>query len=191
MSTLDNISGLGIRSGQQLDLLAGLSDENVARVRRQNRAKISVVIGNPPYNANQQNENDNNKNRTYPHIDELIKQTYVKQSTAQKTKQYDMYTRFFRWATDRLGDDGVIAFITNNSFAKKANYDGFRKIAAEQFCDIYVIDFKGDARSAAGKATTSLKTRSRSVSPSALWSGRRPLASQAESTMPRCVTTPS
>jgi predicted helicase len=90
--------------------------------------------------------NDNNKNRTYPHIDELIKQTDVKQSTAQNTKQYDMYTRFFRWATDRLGDDGVIAFITNNSFAKKANYDGFRKIAAEQFCDIYVIDFKADAR---------------------------------------------
>lgn len=147
VDTLDNISGLGIRQGQQLDLLAGLSDENVERVRRQNRAKISVVIGNPPYNANQQNENDNNKNRTYPHIDELIKETYVKRSSAQlKINQYDMYTRFFRWASDRLGDDGVIAFITNNSFAKKPNYDGFRKIAAEQFCDIYVIDFKGDAR---------------------------------------------
>ena len=147
VDTLDNISGLGIKRGQQLDLLAGLSDENVERVRRQNRAKISVVIGNPPYNANQQNENDNNKNRTYPHIDELIKQTYVKQSSAQlNVNQYDMYTRFFRWATDRLGDDGIIAFITNNSFAKKPNYDGFRKIAAEQFCDIYVIDFKGDAR---------------------------------------------
>jgi hypothetical protein len=92
VGTLDNISGLGIRSRQQLDLLAGLSDENVERVRRQNRAKISVVIGNPPYNANQQNENDNNKNRTYPHIDELIKQTYVKQSTAQKTKQYPSST---------------------------------------------------------------------------------------------------
>ena len=95
VDTLDNISGLGIRSGQQLDLLAGLSDENVERVRRQNRAKISVVIGNPPYNANQQNENDNNKNRTYPHIDELIKQTYVKQSTAQKTKQYRYVHPFF------------------------------------------------------------------------------------------------
>jgi len=147
VDTLDNISGLGIRAGHQLDFLAGMSDENVERVRRQNRAKISVVIGNPPYNANQQNENDNNKNRTYPHIDALIKQTYVKQSSAQlNVNQYDMYTRFFRWASDRLGDDGVIAFITNNSFAKKPNYDGFRKIAAEQFCDIYVIDFKGDAR---------------------------------------------
>jgi predicted helicase len=146
VDTLDNVSGLGIRRGHQHDLLAALSDENVERVKRQNRAKISVVLGNPPYNANQQSENDNNKNRTYPHIDRLIKDTYIKQSTARKTKLYDMYTRFFRWATDRLGDDGVIAFISNNSFAKKANYDGFRKIAAEQFCEVYVIDFKGDAR---------------------------------------------
>ncbi|MFK4047520.1 type ISP restriction/modification enzyme [Roseomonas mucosa] len=146
VDTLDNISGLGIRRGHQHDLLAALSDENIERVKRQNRAKISVVIGNPPYYANQQSESDNNKSRAYPHIDELIKQSYIKESSAQKTKLYDMYARFFRWATDRLGDDGVIAFVTNNSFVKKANYDGFRKIAAEQFCDIYIIDFKGDAR---------------------------------------------
>jgi len=76
----------------------------------------------------------------------LIRDTYIKQSEAQKTKLYDPYARFFRWATDRLGDDGVIAFISNNSFAKKANYDGFRKITAEQFCEVYVIDLKGDAR---------------------------------------------
>ena len=49
----------------------GLSDENVERVKRQNKRKISVIIGNPPYNANQANENDNNKNREYPRIDEL------------------------------------------------------------------------------------------------------------------------
>ncbi len=146
VDTLDNVQGLGIRRGHQHDLLAALSDKNVKRVQRQNRAKISVVLGNPPYNANQQNENDNNKNRTYPHIDRLIKNSYIKQSSAQKTKLYDMYTRFFRWATDRLGDEGVIAFISNNSFVKKANYDGFRKITAEQFCDVYIIDFKGDAR---------------------------------------------
>lgn len=146
VDTLDNIGGLGIKRGHQHDLFAGLSDENVERVKRQNRRKISVIIGNPPYNANQQNENDNNKNRTYPHIDAAIKATYIAQSTAQKTKLYDMYARFFRWASDRLGDEGIIAFVTNNSFAKKDNYDGFRKLAAEQFHEIYVVDLKGDAR---------------------------------------------
>ncbi len=84
------------------DLFGSVSEENVARIKRQNSRRISVIIGNPPYNANQANENDNNKNREYPEIDKRIKQTYIAESTAQKTKLYDMYARFFRWASDRL-----------------------------------------------------------------------------------------
>ncbi|RWC44659.1 MAG: DNA methyltransferase [Mesorhizobium sp.] len=146
VDTLDNVAGLGIKAGYQHDMFAGLSDENVARVRRQNKRKISVIIGNPPYNANQANENDNNKNREYPRIDQLIKSSYIRLSTAQKTKVYDMYARFFRWASDRLHDDGVLAFVSNNSFVNARTYDGFRKAVAQDFHEIYVIDLKGDAR---------------------------------------------
>lgn len=146
VDTLDNVSGLGIKRGHQHDLFAGMSEENIERVKRQNRKKISVVIGNPPYNANQQNENDNNKNRTYPHIDAAIKATYIAQSTAQKTKVYDMYARFFRWASDRLGDEGVLAFVTNRSFVDSRTFDGFRKVVAEDFAEIYVVDLGGDVR---------------------------------------------
>lgn len=99
VDTLDNVEGLGIKAGHQHDMFAALSDENIERVKRQNRRKISVVIGNPPYNANQQNENENNKNREYKRIDELIKSSYIRLSTAQKSKVYDMYARFFRWAS--------------------------------------------------------------------------------------------
>ncbi len=75
-----------------------------------------MIIGNPPYNANQLNENENNKNREYPEIDRRIKATYVRQSTAQKTKLYDMYARFYRWASDRIDQNGIVAFVTNSSF---------------------------------------------------------------------------
>ncbi|WP_375291631.1 type ISP restriction/modification enzyme [Qipengyuania sp.] len=146
VDTLDNVDGLGIHSGHQFDLLGGLSDENIERVKRQNRRKISVIIGNPPYNANQRNENDNNKNREYPHIDERIRRTYIKESTAQKTKLYDMYSRFYRWASDRLGDEGIIAFVTNRSFVESRTFDGFRKIIGENFADIWVLDLGGDVR---------------------------------------------
>ncbi|MBX9761167.1 MAG: N-6 DNA methylase [Beijerinckiaceae bacterium] len=146
VDTLDNVAGLGIRSGHQHDLFGALSEENVERIKRQNRRKISVVIGNPPYNANQQNENDNNKNRTYPKIDQRIKDTYIKQSTAQKTKAYDMYTRFFRWASDRLHDDGILAFVTNRSFIDSRTMDGFRKAVAAEYSDVYVVDLGGDVR---------------------------------------------
>jgi predicted helicase len=123
-----------------------LSIENTERIKRQNDREISVILGNPPYNANQVNENDNNKNRQYPAIDKLIKDTYVKQSKAQKTKVYDMYSRFFRWGTSRLNNNGVLAFITNSSFINARTFDGFRKVVAEEFSVIYIIDLGGDVR---------------------------------------------
>ncbi len=107
VDTLDNVAGLRQR-GRQGDFLGALSEENVARIKRQNSRKISVIIGNPPYNANQLNENENNKNRTYPAIDQRIKETYIAASTAQKTKLYDMYARFFRWASDRIDENGIV-----------------------------------------------------------------------------------
>ncbi len=78
-----------------------------------------VVIGNPPYNVGQLNENDNNKNRSYSVIDKDIRETYGKSSKATNTnKIYDAYVKFFRWATDRLqGRDGIVCLVTNNSFS--------------------------------------------------------------------------
>ena len=126
--------------------LGGVSEENWIRIQEQNEKPISVIIGNPPYNANQQNENDNNKNREYPAIDRRISETYIAASTAQKTKQYDMYKRFIRWASDRLADDGIIAFITNRAYIDAKQDDGFRQVAAKEFTDIYVLDLGSDVR---------------------------------------------
>ena len=146
VDTLDNIAGLRKHKGQQGDLFGALSEENVARIKRQNTHKISVIIGNPPYNANQLNENENNKNREYPEIDQRIKETYIAASTAQKTKLYDMYARFFRWASDRMEENGIIAFVTNRSFIDSRTFDGFRKIVADEFNDIAIVDLGGDVR---------------------------------------------
>ncbi|MDX2073947.1 MAG: type ISP restriction/modification enzyme [Alphaproteobacteria bacterium] len=143
---VDTLDNLGFDKSADLFAFAGLSEENLERVKRQNKKKISVIIGNPPYNANQRSENDNNKNREYPAIDKRIKDTYIKESTAQKTKQYDMYKRFIRWASDRIQGDGIVAFITNNAFLEAKQDDGFRKIAAQEFSDIYIVDLGGNVR---------------------------------------------
>lgn len=146
VDTLDNVGGLRKYAGHVDNLFGSVSEENVARIHRQNKRKISVIIGNPPYNANQLNENENNKNRTYPDIDQRIKKTYIAASTAQKTKLYDMYARFFRWASDRVDDNGIIAFVTNRSFIDSRTFDGFRKIVGQEFNHIYVVDLGGDVR---------------------------------------------
>jgi len=144
VDTLDNFGFAGTM-GQQ-ELISGFSEENIKRISRQNERKISVIIGNPPYNANQLNENENNKNRTYPFIDRRIKETFIKNSTAQKTKLYDMYARFYRWAFDRLNNNGIIAFITNRSFIGSRTFDGFRKTVQDDFDYAYIIDTKSDVR---------------------------------------------
>lgn len=146
VDTLDNVGLHTAQRGSVQDLFGSVSEENVARIKRQNSRRISVVIGNPPYNANQANENDNNKNREYPDIDRRIKATYIAESTAQKTKLYDMYARFFRWASDRLDANGILAFVTNRSFIESRTFDGFRKTVAAEFSDIYVVDLGGDVR---------------------------------------------
>ena len=139
VDTLDNL-GFEFSGKQRTFEGFGLSAENLERIKKQNKRKISVIIGNPPYNANQMNENDNNKNRAYPEIDKRIKNTYIKESTAQKTKVYDMYSRFLRWASDRIDKNGIIAFITNRSYIDSRTFDGFRKIVAKEFDDIYIVN---------------------------------------------------
>jgi len=145
VDTLDNLGFEIASTSQQLDAF-GFASENTERIKRQNERKISLIISNPPYNANQLNENENNKNREYPGIDKRIKNTYIKASNAQKTKMYDMYARSFRWATDRLSKNGILAFITNSSYIDSKTFDGFRKVTAEEFNDIYVIDLGGNVR---------------------------------------------
>lgn len=146
VDTLDNIAGLRQNPGHQGDLFGSMSEENVSRIKRQNARKISVVIGNPPYNANQLNENENNRNREYPAIDRRIRDTYIKGSTAQKTKLYDMYARFFRWASDRIEENGIVAFISNRSFLDSRTFDGFRKVLQGEFHEVRVLDLGGDVR---------------------------------------------
>ncbi|WP_342597452.1 type ISP restriction/modification enzyme [Cyanobacterium aponinum UTEX 3222] len=142
VDTLDHTSF----EGKQMDLFA-MSLENTARIKRQNDKKISVIIGNPPYNAKQENFNDNNANRSYESIDKRIKSTYIKEGKAQnQIVLYDMYVRFIRWASDRLNDNGIIAFITNNSFIDGLTFDGFRKVLREEFSHIYIIDLGGNIR---------------------------------------------
>ena len=121
--------------------------ENTERVRRQKAADMFVVIGNPPYNAWQVNENDNNKNRKYQIMDKLIQDTYVADSKATlKNALYDPYVKAIRWASERIGDEGVVAFVTNNGFLDGVAFDGMRKHLADDFDTIYILDLGGNAR---------------------------------------------
>ena len=121
--------------------------DNTARVEKQKETPMFVVIGNPPYNMGQVNENDNNKNRKYKAMDKLIADTYAKDSKATlRNKLYDPYVKAVRWALDRIGKEGVVAFVTNNSFLDGVAFDGMRKHLASDCESIYILDLGGNAR---------------------------------------------
>nr|WP_278723176.1 DEAD/DEAH box helicase [Corynebacterium accolens] len=123
--------------------------ENNATIERQKNAPINVVIGNPPYSAGQKSANDLNANQKYPGLDKRIAETYAAKSTATSQRTlYDSYLRAFRWATDRIGDQGVVAFVSNGGWIDGNTGDGVRLSMAEDFTDLYVFNLRGNQRTA-------------------------------------------
>ena len=141
------VDTLDLTAARQLPS-ALITEANSQRVKDQQRAKINVIIGNPPYNVGQLNENDNNKNRKYAVIDKRIRETYAKDSNATlKNQLYDAYVKFFRWAVDRLdGRDGIVCYVSNNSFVDAYAFDGFRKNFLGDFQRVYHLDLGGNLR---------------------------------------------
>ena len=122
--------------------------ENNATIERQKGAPINVIVGNPPYSVGQTSANDNNANLKYPTLDARIAETYAAKSTAtNKNALYDSYLRAFRWATDRIGDQGVVAFVSNGGWVDANTGDGIRLSFVEDFSDIYLYNLRGNMRS--------------------------------------------
>ena len=120
---------------------------NSERVERQQGRDITVIVGNPPYSAGQKSATDDNPNVSYPHLANRVKDTYVARSkTTLKMSLYDSYKLAIRWASDRIKDEGVIAFVTNGSFIDGNAESGLRACLADEFSHLYVFNLRGNQR---------------------------------------------
>ena len=132
---------------EQEEMAIGFNPENTKRIKRQKDSPIRVIIANPPYNAGQADENDNNKNRKYPELDRRVSATYGEASDATLLRKLaDPYVKAIRYATDRLAGGGIVCFVNNNSFVTEKTFDGMRKELAKDFDEIYVLDLGGNVR---------------------------------------------
>ncbi|MBW1606068.1 type ISP restriction/modification enzyme [Lactobacillus sp. Sy-1] len=124
-----------------------LFGENNERLKREQEQPITAIISNPPYSIGQRSANDDNENVHYPYLDNQIKRTYVEHSSSTVVKSnYDSYIKAFRWASDRIGYNGVIGFITNGSFLSSGSLDGFRYSIFNDFNHLYVFNLRGNQR---------------------------------------------
>ncbi len=127
--------------------LGFFNEKNSARVERQKKTPVRVAIANPPYNAGQVNENDNNKNRKYAELDRRVSATFGEASKATLLRKLsDPYVKAIRYASDRIGDSGMVCFVNNNSFVREKTFDGMRRELAKDFDLIYVLDLGGNVR---------------------------------------------
>ena len=133
-------------SAADKDLFAAF-EENGERVKNLCKQDIRVIIGNPPYSVGQKSANDNNQNEDYPYLDERIADTYAaKISTSSINRLYDAYIRAFRWASDRITDDGILAFITNGLYIDNNAMSGFRQSLMGEYDAIYCFNLRGAIR---------------------------------------------
>ena len=129
------------------DLFKTSLAENNQRLKTVLESDIRVIIGNPPYSVGQESANDDNQNEHYEKLDARIAETYAARTEATlKNSLYDSYIRAYRWASDRIGEKGVIGFVTNAGWIDSNSANGMRKCMAEEFSSIYIWHLKGNAR---------------------------------------------
>jgi hypothetical protein len=137
---LTDTFNLAESSTTQTEIKDAMFPVNNMRVTRQQNAPIRVVIGNPPYSVN-----DNPV--PYPTLEARITSTYAARSTAtNKNSLYDSYIRALRWASDRIGKQGVIGFVTNGYFIDSNVCDGLRICLADEYSTIYIFNLRGNQR---------------------------------------------
>ena len=121
--------------------------DNSERVERQQSLPIQVIVGNPPWSAAQRSSADENPNVDYPEMERRIADTYAVRSNATlKNSLYDSYKMAIRWASDRIGEQGLVAFVSNGSWIDGNVDSGVRACLAEEFSAIHVLNLRGNAR---------------------------------------------
>ena len=129
------------------DLVGELIADNTNRRARQKKLPVRVILGNPPYSVGQGDANANAANLDYLRLDRRIRDTYAARSRETlKNSLYDSYIRALRWASDRIGEAGVIGFVTNAGWIDGNTADGLRKCLVDEFTSIHVFHLRGNQR---------------------------------------------
>ncbi len=132
---------------ESTDLISHYMPDNSERRKRQKATDIRVIVGNPPYSAGQASANDNNSNVVYPYLDSRIRETYAARSSNTNMRSlYDSYIRAVRWASDRIGEAGVVAYVSNAGWLEGTAADGMRATLENEFSNLYIFHLRGNAR---------------------------------------------
>lgn len=142
--------------GKALPSIPLFPEEYGKHLNRQVESPIQVVLSNPPWRRQVSREGEGRKNVFYSELRKRVEETYVqraKEITIGGKKKgelfnslYDQYIQALRMASDRIGEEGIVAFVTNNGWLEGVVARGLRACLADEFAEVYVYDLRGDAR---------------------------------------------
>ncbi len=126
---------------------AGSADE----IKREK--PVMVVIGNPPYSGHSANKNSwinqllrgrsgDGSRGSYFHVDG---QDLQERNTKWLNNDYVKFIRFAQWRIEKTGE-GILAFVTDNSYLDSPTFRGMRRSLMETFDQIYLLDLHGNTR---------------------------------------------
>ena len=105
---------------------------------------IMVVLGNPPYSGHSANKGE--------WISKLVRDYYFvdgkpigERNSKWLQDDYVKFIRFGQWRIEQTGE-GVLAFITNNSYLDAPTFRGMRQDLLNTFSSVYVVNLHGSAK---------------------------------------------
>jgi len=91
------------------------------------KTKFNLILGNPPYVCSR-------------NMDDLTKELMKNWSTC-KTGHPDLYIPFFQIGYELLKEDGILGYITVNSFINSVNGRAIREYFEEEKVSLKIVDF--------------------------------------------------
>ena len=126
--------------------------ENNERAEHQQDLRIQAIVGNPPWKAKRKNAAEDIPNVKYPELRQRVRETYASRvKTKNKNTLYDSYKMAIRWASDRIEDKGIVAFVTSASWIDGIVDEGIRACLPEEFSSVYVLNLRGKAKSSSSE----------------------------------------
>jgi len=116
-----------------------LANESKEADRIKKETPVMVVMGNPPYAVSSSNKSN--------WIQNLI-QDYKKNLNERKINLDDDYIKFIRYGQHYIekNGEGILAYISNNSFIDGITHRQMRKSLLECFDKIYILDLHGNSK---------------------------------------------
>ncbi|MDP2070905.1 type ISP restriction/modification enzyme [Methylotenera sp.] len=103
-------------------------------------APVMVVMGNPPYSVSSSNKSDWIQNLLVDYKKDLNERNIQPLSD-----DYIKFIRFGQHFVDKNGE-GILAYISNNSFIDGLIHRQMRKSLLESFDEIYILDLHGNSK---------------------------------------------